>query len=184
MFLFLVYKELQWFKYIHWIVNCLSAGNSFIIKFILKFLLKLSSRSVFHIGVILKYMLLWSISHLDRTHYSLIVTDNGTDNCRPLLTNHNAVKQSTKLITSLNSKHYRPSGILIHRQNSYAPCSWWCTGCCEQSIKVRTSLYNGHSCTEVAAAKDWPTCMWWDCIMTQAHMFFMHMEKMFVNDEL
>jgi hypothetical protein len=35
---------------------------------------------------------------------------------------HNAVKQSTKLITSLHSKHYWPSGILIHWQNSYAPC--------------------------------------------------------------
>jgi hypothetical protein len=26
-----------------------------------------------------------------------------------------------KLITSLHSKRYRPSGMLIHQQNSYAP---------------------------------------------------------------
>jgi hypothetical protein len=32
-----------------------------------------------------------------------------------------AVKRSTKLITSFNSKYYRPSGILIHQQNSYPP---------------------------------------------------------------
>jgi hypothetical protein len=32
-----------------------------------------------------------------------------------LAVKHNAVKRSTKLTTSLNSKHYRPYGILIHR---------------------------------------------------------------------
>jgi hypothetical protein len=41
---------------------------------------------------------------------------------------HNAVMRSTKLITSLNSKHCRPSGIPIRRQNSYAPRSRRCTG--------------------------------------------------------
>jgi hypothetical protein len=67
---------------------------------------------------------------------------NDADNYRPLLTNqtnshawttmitvkHNAVKLSTKLITSLNSKRYQPSSILIHWQNLYAPCSRRCTG--------------------------------------------------------
>jgi hypothetical protein len=65
---------------------------------------------------------------------------NGVDNCCLLLTNHNChactallavkhnvVKLSTKLITSLNSKHYRPLGILIYRQNSYAPRGRRCT---------------------------------------------------------
>jgi hypothetical protein len=39
-------------------------------------MLTLSSRSVFHIGVIQKYTLLKSIPHSDRTHCSLIVTEN------------------------------------------------------------------------------------------------------------
>jgi hypothetical protein len=34
---------------------------------------------------------------------------------------HNALKRSIKLITSFHSKRYRPSGMVIHRQNSYAP---------------------------------------------------------------
>jgi hypothetical protein len=41
---------------------------------------------------------------------------------------HNAVKWSTKLITSLNSKCYRPSGILIHLKNSYVPRIRRCPG--------------------------------------------------------
>jgi hypothetical protein len=41
---------------------------------------------------------------------------------------HKAVKQSTKLITFLNSECYWPSGILIYLQSSYAPRSWQCTG--------------------------------------------------------
>jgi hypothetical protein len=41
---------------------------------------------------------------------------------------HNAIKQSTKLITSLNFKRYGLSGILIHQQNSYATRSRQCTG--------------------------------------------------------
>jgi hypothetical protein len=45
-----------------------------------------------------------------------------------LAVKHNAVKQFTKLITSLNSKRYLPPGILIHRHNSYAPRSRRCTG--------------------------------------------------------
>jgi hypothetical protein len=41
---------------------------------------------------------------------------------------HNAAKRPTKLITSLNAKLYWPSGILSHRQNSYALRSRLCTG--------------------------------------------------------
>jgi hypothetical protein len=40
---------------------------------------------------------------------------------------HNVIKQSTKLITSLKSKRYRPSDILIQQQNLYAPHSQQCT---------------------------------------------------------
>jgi hypothetical protein len=36
-----------------------------------------------------------------------------------------------KLITSLHSKCYQPSGMLIHRQNLYVPRSKQCTGCYE-----------------------------------------------------
>jgi hypothetical protein len=36
-----------------------------------------------------------------------------------------------KLITSLHSKRYRPSGMPIHRQNSYAPTGKHRTGHCE-----------------------------------------------------
>jgi hypothetical protein len=40
----------------------------------------------------------------------------------------NAIKLSTELIASLNSKYYRPSGMLIHRQNSYSTRSRRCIG--------------------------------------------------------
>jgi hypothetical protein len=66
---------------------------------------------------------------------------NGTDNCCLLLKNHKlrrmnrAARRETqcgqaihKLIASLHSKCYRPPGMLIHRQNSYAPPSKWRTG--------------------------------------------------------
>jgi hypothetical protein len=33
-----------------------------------------------------------------------------------------------KLVTSLHPISYRPSGMLIHRQNSYAPLGRRCTG--------------------------------------------------------
>jgi hypothetical protein len=42
-----------------------------------------------------------------------------------------------KLITSLHSKRYRPSGMLIHRQNLYAPRSKWRTGRREPVNKVK-----------------------------------------------
>jgi hypothetical protein len=45
-----------------------------------------------------------------------------------IVVKNNAIKQSTKLITSLNSKDYRPSGMINHRQNSYLTHNWWCTG--------------------------------------------------------
>jgi hypothetical protein len=77
----------------------------------------------------------------DRTHCWLIVTENKWQmelvtaaHCwqiinkfyawtKLLAMKKNAVEQSTKLITSLNSECYRPSGILIHQQNLYVPCS-------------------------------------------------------------
>jgi hypothetical protein len=85
---------------------------------------------------------------------------NGADNYCPLLTNHktnshawtilfvvkqNAINQSTKLITSLNPKHYRSSGILIHQHNLYAPHSQGAPVAVNWSTKVRTSLYNEHN---------------------------------------
>jgi hypothetical protein len=42
-----------------------------------------------------------------------------------------------KLITSLYSKRYRPSGMLIHRQNLFAPRS---NGCREEVNKVNNTL--------------------------------------------
>jgi hypothetical protein len=90
-------------------------------------------------NVTLKYTAPWQNTLL--TNCNCEQTANVADNCCPLLTNHkqipihelkhNAVKQSTKLITPLNSKHYQPSGILLHQQNAYAPHSRWCTGCHE-----------------------------------------------------
>jgi hypothetical protein len=54
-FLFLEYYESRCSKFIHQIMNCLSAGNSFVTKFTSKCSPTLSSRCVFHIGVIQKY---------------------------------------------------------------------------------------------------------------------------------
>jgi hypothetical protein len=51
-------------KFIHQIMNCLSARNSFITKFTSKFLSTLSSRSVYHIGVIQKYVLNFFLIHI------------------------------------------------------------------------------------------------------------------------
>jgi hypothetical protein len=45
-----------------------------------------------------------------------------------LAVKHNTVNWSTNLITSLHSERYRPSGTLIHWQNSYMPRSRRCTG--------------------------------------------------------
>jgi hypothetical protein len=42
-----------------------------------------------------------------------------------------------KLITSFNSKRYRPSGMLIHRKNSYAPSGKRGTGRREPVNKVK-----------------------------------------------
>jgi hypothetical protein len=47
-----------------------------------------------------------------------------------------------KLITSLHCKRYRPSGMLIHRQNSYAPCSWRYTGRREAQSRERINKIN------------------------------------------
>jgi hypothetical protein len=54
----------------------------------------------------------------------------------------NVIRRFTKLITSLNSKRYQPSCILINRQNSDAPCS-----------KQRTSHREAHSCEPVNKVK-------------------------------
>jgi hypothetical protein len=45
-----------------------------------------------------------------------------------------------KLITFLHSKRYRPSGMLIHRQNSYAPRRKGRTGRLEPVNKVKKTL--------------------------------------------
>jgi hypothetical protein len=55
LFSFLVYYESRSSKFIQQIVNCLSAGNSFITKFTSTFSPTLSSRSVLHMGDIQKY---------------------------------------------------------------------------------------------------------------------------------
>jgi hypothetical protein len=36
-----------------------------------------------------------------------------------------------KLIISFHSKHYQPSGMLIHQQNVYVPHGQQCTSCLE-----------------------------------------------------
>jgi hypothetical protein len=111
------------------------------------FPLTFSSRSVYDVGVMQKYTLLRSTPHLDGTHRSLIVTVNKrlielitAAYCWRIIkkhfqawtallaVKHNAFKSSTELITSLNSKCYRPSGILIHRKSSYAPRNRRCVG--------------------------------------------------------
>jgi hypothetical protein len=56
-------------------VKCFSAGEN-TVKFMSKFLRTLSSRSVFQVGVIQKYTLLWSIPHHAVPHCSQIVTEN------------------------------------------------------------------------------------------------------------
>jgi hypothetical protein len=57
-FYYLVCYESRCSKFIHQIMNCLSAGNSFITKFTSKFSPTPSSRSAFHRDVIRKYRLL------------------------------------------------------------------------------------------------------------------------------
>jgi hypothetical protein len=47
----------------------------------------------------------------------------------------------TKLISSLNSKRYWPSGIMINRKNSHAPHSQRCTGRWEPAISLNLSIY-------------------------------------------
>jgi hypothetical protein len=149
MFLFFVYWESNCSKFIHQIVNCLSAANSFITKFMSTFLLTLSSRSIFHIDAIQKYTLLWSIRHHDVPHCLLIVTENKllmelitAVYCwqiigKFLLMNCTACRETYwrqvvhKLIASFHSKRYRPSGMLIHQQNVYVPHDQQCTGCHE-----------------------------------------------------
>jgi hypothetical protein len=57
-----------------WIVCLLGTLSSWNLCW--NFLLTVSSRSIFHTGVIQKYALLWSILHHNRTHCSLITTEN------------------------------------------------------------------------------------------------------------
>jgi hypothetical protein len=82
---------------------------------------------------------------------------DGADNYCPLLANnklphmnHTARHETCcymvhKIITSLNSKHYQPSGMLIHWQNSYAPRKKQWTGrhetqSCEPINRVKIFL--------------------------------------------
>jgi hypothetical protein len=92
MFCFLVCEEPR-SKFIHQITNCLSAGNSFITKFTSTFSPTLSSRSVFHIHVIQKHTLLWSIANHVVPHCWLTVNweqlAHGADNYCLLLRNQN-----------------------------------------------------------------------------------------------
>jgi hypothetical protein len=47
------------------------------------------------------------------------------------------------LKTSLNSKHYQPTGILIHQQNLYVPRTWWYSSRREaQSCKTVSKVKN------------------------------------------
>jgi hypothetical protein len=78
-------------KFIHQIMNYLSAGNSFITKFTSKFSPTHSSRSVFHMGdteihVVLKYTTPWCTTLLTNCNWKQMA--NGVDNCCLLLTNH------------------------------------------------------------------------------------------------
>jgi hypothetical protein len=84
---------------------------------------------------------------------------NAADNFCLLLTNHKQIssmdrtvrhetqccKAAHKLITSIHSKSYRPLGMLIDRQNSYAPRSKRRIGrreaqSCESVNKVKKTL--------------------------------------------
>jgi hypothetical protein len=60
------------------------------------------------------------------------------------------VKRYTKSVTYFNYKRYRPSGILIHRQNSYAPRSWRCTGRREAQSREDPPYINKRQGTEAA----------------------------------
>jgi hypothetical protein len=113
------------------------------------------SRSVFHMSAIQKHALLWSIQHHDTSHWSLTVTEYkwqmkliSAFYCgqiiNKLLCMNRTARHDTKcsqvvhkLITSFHSKRYQPSGILIHRQNSYAPRDKQCTGRREAVNKVK-----------------------------------------------
>jgi hypothetical protein len=60
-------------------------------------------------------------------------------------------KAAHKLITSLHSKRYRPSGMLSYQQNSHAPRSKWRIGrrkgqSCEpvNKVKKKKPLYFRH----------------------------------------
>jgi hypothetical protein len=130
----------------HKTVNCLSARNSFVTKFMSKFAPTFSSRSVFHMGVIEKYMLFLSIPHHDAPHCSLTVTENKllmalitATYSRQIINKLSRMDRTArreaqcrlavhKLITSLHSKRYRPTSMLTHWQNSYAPSSKQSTG--------------------------------------------------------
>jgi hypothetical protein len=48
----------------------------------------------------------------------------------------------------LHSKHYWPTGILIHRQNLYAPHSRRCTSCCEAQLHEPVNRGKNHPILE------------------------------------
>jgi hypothetical protein len=130
-------------KFIHQAVNCLPAGNSFTTTFMSKFSPTLSSRSVYHTGVIQKYTLLWSIVHHNIPYCTLTVTENKWSwltaayswyIINKLWRMKCTARRETwwcqavhYLIMSLHSRCYWPSGMLIHQQNLYVPRNKQCT---------------------------------------------------------
>jgi hypothetical protein len=123
-------------------VNCLSAGNSFATKFSPT----LCSRSVFHVGVIHKYALLWSIANHVVTHCWLSVyweeIAHGTDNsCLVLITAAYCAKIIHRFIIFVHSKSYRPSSMLSHRQNSHASSGWKHTSRPEAGSRERVNSF-------------------------------------------
>jgi hypothetical protein len=167
-----------WSRFIHQIVNCLSAGNSFIRKFPLKFLLTLSCRSVFHIHhrkicIALKYTISWHNTLL--TSLLLRITGIGAGNCYPLPTNqtdfpawiallavkHNAMKWSLKLRTFL----YILSFILFwstYLQFVFSHLRSWYWLAWSSTISLYTALSS--SCTQKLAS----------CQTGSPHMNAMH----------
>jgi hypothetical protein len=82
-----------------------SAGNSFIMKFKSKFSLILSSRSILHIVVIKKFLLLWSISHC-----SLTVAENKW-HMEPISAAY--FWQAIKKLPWMNCTHFLPWNIML-----------------------------------------------------------------------
>jgi hypothetical protein len=100
-FCFLSIKESRFCKLIHQIVNCLSAGNSFITKFVEIFAntfqqIRVSRRCHTEIHAALKYTSTWRNTLLTNCNWEK--TANGADNCRPLLKNHNNFPRVNRIV--------------------------------------------------------------------------------------